>query len=160
LPETFTLSVNGIEVTVEAERDTPLLYVLRNQLGLTGTRFGCGEGICGSCTVTLGGRAMYSCDTPVWAVGDSAVTTVEGLSKDDDLHPLQRAILAEQAGQCGYCLSGIIMRAKALLDETPLPSREEIVAALDKNLCRCGIHNRIIRAVQRAASEMAGRASA
>lgn len=155
LSEKHRLIVNGKAVEVDADRDMPLLYVLRNMLGLKGTRFGCGEGICGSCTVVADGHAIYSCDTPVWAVHDKNIETVEGLARGDALHPLQRAFLDEQAGQCGYCLSGIVMRAKALLDENPQPTRAEIVAVLDKNLCRCGAHNRIIRAVQRAAAELA-----
>jgi nicotinate dehydrogenase subunit A len=156
LSERCSLVVNGSRVEVTAERDTPLLYVLRNQLGLKGARFGCGEGACGSCTVLMDGHPVFSCDTPVWSVQDRRIETIEGLAKNGDLHPLQRAVLAEQAGQCGYCLSGIVMRAKALLAQTPRPSRSQIAAALHRNLCRCGAHNRIIRAIQRAGAEIEG----
>ncbi len=158
--QTFHLTVNGRSVDVTADGDTPLLYILRNDLGLKGARFGCGEGLCGSCTVIVDGRAINSCDTPLWSVDGKRVETIEGLADGDTLHPVQKAILAEQAGQCGYCLSGIIMRAKAFLDVTPEPSRAQIAEALDPNLCRCGAHDRILRAVQRAAKEMAGGASA
>jgi nicotinate dehydrogenase subunit A len=158
--QTFHLTVNGRKVDVTADGDTPLLYILRNDLGLKGARFGCGLGLCGSCSVIVDGRAINSCDTPVWSVDGKSVETVEGLAKGDKLHPVQKAILAEQAGQCGYCLSGIIMRAKAFLDVTPEPSRAQIAEALDPSLCRCGAHDRILRAVQRAAKEMAGGASA
>ena len=153
--ETFTFSVNGRYVEIEVDRDTPLLYVLRNDLGLKGTRFGCGDGLCGACSVIMDGRAIFACDTPVWSVSGHAVETIEGIGDDSGLHPLQQAVLDEQAGQCGYCLSGIIMRAKALLDENPKPSRAEIVAALDRNLCRCGTHTRILRAIDKAALQLA-----
>jgi nicotinate dehydrogenase subunit A len=145
----IALTVNGTRHEVPADRDVPLLYVLRNDLGLSGARFGCGNGLCGSCTVIVGGRAVRSCSV---AVGDVAgpVTTIEALG---GAHPLQRALVAEQAGQCGYCLSGIVMSAKALLDATPRPSEAEIRSALDPNLCRCGSHTRILRAVRRAAAE-------
>lgn len=156
MPEAFQLVVNGKEVEVRADRDTPLLYILRNQLGLKGTRFGCGLGLCGSCTVIIDGEAVHSCDTPLWSVQDRSVETVESLARDGALHPLQKAILDEQAAQCGYCLTGIIMRAKALLAHTPRPSREQIAEALDRNLCRCGAHNRILRAIDRAAGELEG----
>ena len=155
MAETFTFSVNGRYVELEVDRDTPLLYVLRNDLGLKGTRFGCGDGLCGACSVIVDGRAIFSCDTPVWSVSGHAVETIEGIGDDTGLHPLQQAVLDEQAGQCGYCLSGIIMRAKALLDENPKPSRAEIVAALDRNLCRCGTHTRILRAIDKAALQLA-----
>ena len=151
MTETVSLRVNGAAVDVAAPASTPLLYVLRNDLGLKGTRFGCGEGTCGSCTVLLEGRAITACNTPLEAVAGGSVETVEGLAHGNAPHPLLAAIVAEQAGQCGYCLTGILMRAKALLTETPRPTRSQIAAALDDNLCRCGAHDRIVRAVERAA---------
>ena len=156
MTETVSLRVNGAAVDVAAPPNTPLLYVLRNDLGLRGTRFGCGEGTCGSCTVLVEGRAVTACNTPLEAVAGESVETVEGLADGDEPHLLVAAIVAEQAGQCGYCLTGILMRAKALLAESPRPNRTQIAAALDDNLCRCGAHDRIIRAVQRAAEAMAG----
>lgn len=143
----ITLTVNGTAHRLEADPETPLLYILRNDLGLVATRYGCGVGSCGSCTVMIGARAMRSCITPLGAV-DGPVTTVEGLG---GAHPLQAALLDEQAGQCGYCLSGMIMSAKALLDATPAPSETEIRQALDANICRCGSHPRILRAIRRVA---------
>jgi nicotinate dehydrogenase subunit A len=147
------LTVNGVEQSMAAEPDTPLLYVLRNDLGLTGTRFGCGQGLCGACDVLVDGRKVHSCDTPLWTLEGKQVVTVEGVRDGDALHPLQRALIAEQAAQCGYCLSGITISAKALLDANPTPTETEIRAALDANLCRCGTHNRIVRAVQRVVRE-------
>jgi aerobic-type carbon monoxide dehydrogenase small subunit (CoxS/CutS family) len=155
MPETVDFTVNGRKIGVAVEPTTPLLSVLRNVLGLTGSRFGCGLEQCGACMVLLDGEPVYACTREVGTVAGKGVTTVEGLANGEKLHPLQQAFLAEQAGQCGYCLSGILISAKALLDRIPKPSRAEIVAALDKHLCRCGAHNRIIRAVERAA----GRAS-
>ena len=151
----IAMRVNGAEAAVEADPDTPLLYVLRNDLGLTSVRFGCGVGMCGACTVTVDGRARHSCDMPVWSAKGCAIETVEGLVERNPPHPLMKAFVDEQAGQCGYCLAGILMRAKALLDENPQPSRAEIIAALDGNLCRCGTHVRILRAVERAAAAAA-----
>jgi nicotinate dehydrogenase subunit A len=145
------LFVNGQERRVTAAPNTPLLYVLRNDLRLTGPRFGCGLAQCGSCNVLLDGQKTQSCDTPLWACQDKQVTTVEGLSTDGQLHPLQRAFVEEQAAQCGYCLSGVLISAKALLDANPRPTEGQIRAALDDNLCRCGSHNRIVRAIQRVA---------
>ncbi len=149
--ERFQFTVNGDKADVEVERDTPLLYVLRNDLGLKGTRFGCGDGLCGSCIVEIDQRAIFSCNTPVWCVAGKTVLTIEGLARNGELHPLQKGFLDEQAGQCGFCLSGIIMRAKVLLDEKPDPTRAEICAALDRNLCRCGAHTRMIRAIEKVA---------
>ena len=146
-----TLRVNETVRGVSADPDTPLLYILRNDLQLKGTRFGCGTGECGTCTVLIDGRAEPSCILPLSAVDGRSITTIEGLGDGPRLDPLQRSFLAEQAGQCGYCLSGIVMSAKALLDRNPSPSRGDIVAALDKHLCRCGAHQRILRAVERAA---------
>jgi len=152
---TITLIVNEAEHRVAADPETPLLYVLRNDLKLKATRFGCGQGQCGACTVVMDGKAVASCDLPVSAAAGKTITTVEGLSTGGKLHPLQRAFIAEQAAQCGYCLSGILMAAKALLDANARPSEAEIRAALTDNFCRCGTHQRIIRAIQRAADEVA-----
>jgi nicotinate dehydrogenase subunit A len=149
--DTFRLRVNGGEYEVGAEPDTPLLYVLRNDLKLKGTRFGCGEGHCGACTVLFDGRAVQSCDTPLWSAPGHEITTIEGLSGTGVLHPIQQAFLDEQAAQCGYCTNGVMMSVKALLDANPDPDEAQIVVALDRNLCRCGSHVRILRAVKRAA---------
>jgi nicotinate dehydrogenase subunit A len=148
------LEVNGVSRRVSAAPDTPLLYVLRNDLGLVGSRYGCGTGQCGACFVLVDGNAMPSCDAPLWSVAGKKVTTVEGLAKDGNLHPVQKALLAEQAAQCGYCISGIAVTAVAFLEKHPSPSEAEVRAALDRNLCRCGAHNRIVRAVMRAAAHM------
>src|SRR5580692_9975984 len=137
------LVVNGTARSVDAADTTPLLDVLRNHLDLKGSRYGCGLEQCGSCMVLIDGEAVYSCAREVGSVSGHSVTTIEGLGTPDAPHPLQRAFLEEQAGQCGYCLSGIIISAKALLDRNPNPSRAEIVTALDRNLCRCGTHTRI-----------------
>ena len=153
---TTTLQVNGQTRVVQADAETPLLYALRNDLGLIGTRYGCGLGQCGSCTVIIDGKPVQSCDLPVSAAVGKQITTVEALGTDKDLHPLQRAFIAEQAAQCGYCASGILMAAKALLDANKDPSDGEIRAALEGNLCRCGTHGRILRAIKRAAQEMRG----
>jgi nicotinate dehydrogenase subunit A len=147
----ITLTVNGRDVTVDADATTPLLDVLRNHLDLKGSRYGCGLEQCGSCMVLIDGSAEYSCARELATVAGRSVTTIEGLGTPDAPHKLQRAFLEEQAGQCGYCLSGIIISAKALLDSNPNPSRADIVAALDKHLCRCGTHTRIIAAVRKAA---------
>jgi nicotinate dehydrogenase subunit A len=147
----FTLRVNGRASEVTAEPNTPLLYVLRNDLGLKGTRFGCGAGHCGACTVLVDGNAVQSCDTPLWSAAGREITTIEGLGSAERPHRLQQAFLDEQAAQCGYCINGIIMSAAALLAKTPRPTDAEIAAALDRNLCRCGTHVRILRAIRRAA---------
>ena len=144
------LIVNGKSVHVRGDGTTPLLQVLRNELGLRGSRFGCGTEQCGACMVLIDGEPSYSCAREVATVAGKAITTVEGLAGNGALHPLQQAFLDEQAGQCGYCLSGILISAAALLARNPRPSRGEIVAALDPHLCRCGMHNRVIRAVERA----------
>jgi nicotinate dehydrogenase subunit A len=146
----FTL--NGKTVEVESS-DTPLLYVLRNDLGLAGSRFGCGSGQCGACFVLVDGRPIASCDLPVSFVSEKNVTTIEGLGRDGELHPVQKALIAEQAAQCGYCMSGIAVAAAALLSRNPSPSEAEVREALDKNLCRCGSHNRVVKAVLKAAHE-------
>ena len=147
----ITLRVNGAAKTVNTEPDTPLLYVLRNDLELNGAKYGCGQAQCGACTVLIDGNAVRSCVTPCASATGKNITTLEGLGTLDRLHPLQKAFLDEQAAQCGYCTSGMIMSAKALLDATPKPSEAQIKQALAGNLCRCGAHNRIVRAVQRAA---------
>ena len=149
MPE-YTLRVNGASRTVRTDADTPLLYVLRNDLELNGPKFGCGLAQCGACTVHIDGRAARSCVTPVSALAGKVVTTLEGIGALDNLHPLQKAFLDEQAAQCGYCTNGMIMSAKALLDSKPNHSVADIKNALAGNLCRCGTHNRIVRAVQRA----------
>jgi nicotinate dehydrogenase subunit A len=147
------LSVNGRTVEVAAKADTPLLYVLRNDLGLVGSRFGCGSGQCGACFVLVDGRPMASCDLPVSFLEDKSVTTVEALGKNGEPHPVQKALLDEQAAQCGYCMSGIAVSAAALLAENGRPTEEQVRQALDKHLCRCGSHNRVVRAVMKAAHE-------
>jgi nicotinate dehydrogenase subunit A len=147
------LEVNGQRRGVSAGPDTPLLYVLRNDLGLVGSRFGCGTGQCGACFVIVEGKAVPSCDTPLWSVAGKKITTVEGLAKGGELHPVQKALLAEQAAQCGYCISGIAVAAAAFLQTNPKPSEADVRSALDRNLCRCGSHNRVVRAVLRAAPE-------
>jgi nicotinate dehydrogenase subunit A len=151
----FDLTVNGRAVSVAvANEETPLLDVLRNSLRLMGTRFGCGLEQCGCCMVLIDGVPDKCCAKPIWSVAGKKVTTIEGLGTPDKPHPLQQAFLEEQAGQCGYCLSGILVTAKALLDRNPSPSRTEIARALDDNLCRCGTHHRILRAVEKAAARM------
>ena len=145
-----TLTVNGKRHVISAEPETPLLYVLRNDLQLKGARFGCGLGQCGACTVLVDGKPVQSCDFPLSAAAGKAVLTIEGLSANGRPHPLQQAFIDEQAAQCGYCVTGIIMTAKALLDTNPHPSDAEIRAALKGNLCRCGTHQRILRAIRRA----------
>ena len=147
----INLKVNGVSSSVAAEPDTPLLYVLRNDLELNGAKFGCGLAQCGACTVLIDGKATPSCVTPISAVAASEITTIEGLGSIANPHPLQTAFIEEQAAQCGYCTNGMIMAAKELLDRTPQPSEADVRAALATTLCRCGTHNRIIRAVLRAA---------
>ncbi len=151
MEETQKLRVNGVEREVRADPATPLLYILRNDLGLKGTRFGCGEGHCGACTVLVDGKPLQSCDTPLWSAVGHAITTVEGLSQNGAPHPIQQAFLGEQAAQCGYCINGIMISAVALLERNPDPSEAQIAAALERNLCRCGTHVRILRAIARAA---------
>ena len=146
------LNVNGKAVTVDVAPDTPLLWVLRDALHLTGTKFGCGIGQCGACTVHIDGAAQKSCQFPIGAVAGKSVTTIEGLSADGS-HPVQKAWIAEQVPQCGYCQSGQIMQAAELLAKTRRPTREQIVAHMDGNICRCGTYPRIVRAIERAARE-------
>jgi nicotinate dehydrogenase subunit A len=149
-----TLRVNGEVKRVSVEPDTPLLYVLRNDLELNGAKFGCGLAQCGACTVLVDGKPQRACVLPVSAAAKGQITTIEGLGSADSLHPLQRAFIEEQACQCGFCGSGMVLTAKALLDRTPRPSERDIRQALNGHLCRCASHNRIVRAVQRAAREM------
>jgi len=153
VPDAINLTVNDAQHTVRAAADTPLLYVLRNDLGLVGSRFGCGSGQCGACYVLVDGRPMASCDLPVSFVAGKKVTTVEGLGRDGQLHAVQKALIAEQAAQCAYCMSGIAVTAAALLAANKRPSEAQVREALDKHLCRCGSHNHVVRAVIKAAHE-------
>ncbi len=151
---TVSLKVNGKRVSVPAEPDTPLLYVLRNDLELNGAKFGCGLAQCGACTVLVDGKPVRSCITDVGSLGDSEITTLEGLGTIEKPHPLQQAFMDGQAAQCGYCINGMIMSAKALLDANPHPSEVQVREGLAGNLCRCGTHGRIIRAVLKASQTM------
>lgn len=153
------LTVNGAEQTIEVESDTPLLWVVRDELGLKGTKFGCGMGLCGACTVHLNGQPVRSCSTPVEMADGGEVTTIEGLSSDGNMHPLQRAWVEHGVPQCGYCQSGQIMSAAHLLQHNESPSREEIVAAVSGNLCRCGTYSRIVAAVESVVESRADRSS-
>jgi nicotinate dehydrogenase subunit A len=146
-----TINVNGKSHSVEAAGDTPLLYVLRNDLELNGAKYGCGFAQCGACTVIVDGKSVRSCVTALSAVEGKAIITIEGLGGGNNPHPLQTAFIEEQAAQCGYCASGMIMTAKTLLDKNPRPTEAQIKKAMAANLCRCGTHNRIVRAIQRAA---------
>jgi nicotinate dehydrogenase subunit A len=148
---TLTINVNGREHQVEADASTPLLYVLRNDLELNGAKYGCGLGQCGACTVQVDGQAVFSCLLPVAAVAARKVRTIEGLGTTEQMSPLQKAFEIEQAAQCGYCIAGMIMRAQALLDTNPHPGEDEIRSHMDVNLCRCGTHMRILRAIRRVA---------
>ena len=141
------LTVNGSPATLTSDGETPLLTALRDELGLVGTRFGCGQGLCGACFVDVDGTVMPSCQTPVWQVEGRSVTTVEGLSTEDGPHPVQQAILDRQAAQCGFCISGIVVRGAALLRDEPDADAERVAEALDRNLCRCGTQRRIVEAV-------------
>ena len=149
---TTPFTVNGRDVTVDAQPDTPLLTVLREDLGLLGSRFGCGLGLCGACFVRLDGHVVPACDTPLWQAEGKDVVTVEGLSEPGRAHPVQQAILDKQAAQCGFCISGIVVNAATLLDEQPDADEAAVVAALDRNLCRCGVQRRIVDAVLAARS--------
>jgi nicotinate dehydrogenase subunit A len=151
---TISRKVNGSQRSVPAEADTPLLYVLRNDLALNGAKFGCGLAQCGACTVLLDGRAVRSCVTEIGTIGEAEITTIEGLGTVDKPHPLQQAFIDLQAAQCGYCINGMIMTAKDLLDQNPHPTIAEVREALAQNLCRCGTHGRIVRAVLLAAQNM------
>jgi nicotinate dehydrogenase subunit A len=149
--------LNGVETDIDADPDLSLLSALRGPLGMTGPHFGCGSNECGACNVVVGDHAVASCDTPLWSVAGKDVTTIEGLGTELEPHPLQRTFIAEQALQCGYCVAGILMSAVALLRRNPAPADADVRAALDRNLCRCGSHNRMVRAILRAADEMAVR---
>ena len=153
MAQDYTLNVNGVARTISVEPGRPLLYVLRNDFELNAPRFGCGLSQCGACTVLVDGKATRSCVFPTNAASGKSVTTLEGLGANGKLHALQRAFIAEQAAQCGYCSNGMIMTAKALLDRTPRPTDAQVRKALGANLCRCGTHNRIVRAVLRASKE-------
>ena len=157
MAERVRLRVNGVERTADADPSTTLLTVLRNDLGCLGVRVGCSANQCGACCVLLDGQAVASCDTPLWAAEGKDVITVEGLGTPERPHPLQTAFIGEQALQCGYCVPGILISAAALLRRNPNPAEAEVRAALDRNLCRCGSHNRMVRAVLRAAREVAKR---
>lgn len=146
--------LNGKPIEVDDDPDRALLDLLRGRLGVMGSHFGCGAGECGACHVLVDDRAVTACDTPLWSVADKEITTLEGLGSAERPHPLQRAFVAEQAMQCGYCVSGILMSAAALLRKNPTPTEAEVRTALDRNLCRCGSHNRMVRAVLRAAAEL------
>ncbi len=154
MPEKITLIVNGAAHTVTAEPDTPLLYILRNDLKLKGAKFGCGLGQCGACMVLMDGHNVMSCEVPLWSAVGKSITTIEGLGTLQSPHALQRAFIGEQAAQCGYCLSGVIMSSAALLAANPEPTLDDIKQALTRNLCRCGTHTRMIKAVQRAAADL------
>ncbi|EHJ95656.1 (2Fe-2S)-binding protein [Agrobacterium tumefaciens] len=153
---TTPITVNGQSHQVDSDSDTPLLYVLRNELELNGAKYGCGLGQCGACTVQIDGKAVFSCLTPLGAIGNRSVRTIEGLGSVEAPGVLQKAFQDEQAAQCGYCIAGMIMRAQALLDKSPNPSDDEIRGHLQPNLCRCGTHARILRAVRRASDAMIG----
>ena len=157
--QSIAFNVNGKPVSVSADGDTPLLDVLRNHLGLVGSKFGCGLEQCGTCMVLIDGRPEKSCGKAISTIAGRSVLTIEGLGTQERPHPLQQAFLDEQAGQCGYCLPGILITAKALLDANPSPTRREIALALDDNICRCGSHVRILRAVERAAARMRAEAA-
>jgi aerobic-type carbon monoxide dehydrogenase small subunit (CoxS/CutS family) len=154
--ETISFTLNGKEVTVTTEGRRPLLWVLRTDLGITGTKYGCGEGVCGACTVIMGNRAVRSCITPVQGVRNREVMTIEGLAKNGQLHPLQEAFAKHDALQCGFCTPGMILNAYSLLLRNPEPTYEDIVSGMEYNLCRCGAHTRIIRAIEDAAGQMKG----
>ena len=154
MPETFRIRVNGRDFEVRAEANTPLLYILRNDLKLKGTRFGCGDGQCGACNVLFDGNPVQSCDTPLWSVPGHDITTIEGIGGESGLHPVQQAFIDEQAIQCGYCVDGIVISAVALLRREKNPTDAQIAAVLNRNLCRCGTHVRILRAIRRAGRAM------
>ncbi len=148
------INVNGCEYKLEVDERTPLIYILRNDLGLKGTKLGCGLEQCGACKVIVDGKAVFSCNSPVSSFANCSITTIEGLGTPENLHPIQKSFVKEKAAQCGYCIPGIIMAAKALLDSNPYPDKEMLCEAFADNLCRCGTHPQILKAVMRAASEM------
>ena len=148
------INVNGNEHQLEVDERTPLIYILRNDLGLKGTKLGCGLEQCGACKVIVDGKAVFSCNSPVSSFANCSITTIEGLGTPENLHPIQKSFVKEKAAQCGYCIPGIIMAAKALLDSNPYPDKEMLCEAFADNLCRCGTHPQILKAVMRAASEI------
>ena len=154
--ETIRFILNGKPMSLKVDKERSLLWVLRTELGLTGTKYGCGEGLCGACMVHIDGEVKLSCQTTIGGVEGAEVTTIEGLAKDGQLHPIQKAFIEHDALQCGYCTSGMIMRAHGLLSENPEPSRDEIIQDMNENLCRCGAHVRIVEAILTAAKEMKG----
>jgi len=156
MESTIRFTLNGKPASVTTDGDRPLLWVLRTDLALTGTKYGCGEGLCGACTVIVNGEAVRSCQTPVREVGGKTVMTIEGLAADSGVHPVQKAFMEHDALQCGYCTPGMIMNAYALLRKNPHPTAAQIIDGMEDNLCRCGAHNRIVQAIQAAAHEMEG----
>jgi nicotinate dehydrogenase subunit A len=159
MAETFELTVNGEPHTVSGPPDAPLLHALRTQLGLKAAKFGCGAGLCGACVVLVDGRPAPSCDLPLWSAAGRRITTLEGLGGPDAPHPVQAAFVAEQAAQCGYCIAGILVSAAALLAADPRPDKAAVAVALERHLCRCGVHQRVVRAIQRAAHDGTGSAA-
>jgi aerobic-type carbon monoxide dehydrogenase small subunit (CoxS/CutS family) len=159
MAETIEFTLNGQPVTVTTDGQRPLLWVLRTDLGLTGTKYGCGQAICGACTVLVDNKAVRSCVQPARNVAGKEVLTIEGLTRNGELHPLQKAFVEHDALQCGFCTPGMILTAYGLLQQNPEPTREEIIAGMDHNLCRCGAHTRIIDAIQDAAAKMKGASS-
>jgi aerobic-type carbon monoxide dehydrogenase small subunit (CoxS/CutS family) len=157
MEEKIHFNLNGKEVNIKLDSDRLLLWVLRTDFGLTGTKYGCGESYCGACTVLINGQAVRSCQTTMKEVQDKSVITIEGLAKDDRLHPMQNAFMENDALQCGYCTPGMIMNAVAFVNKNPDPTEKEILENMEQNLCRCGAHKRIVEAVQVAAKEMGGR---
>jgi len=154
--ETIRFQLNGRRVRLKVDGERPLLWVLRTDLGITGTKYGCGEGLCGACTVLVGDTAVLACQTTVKEIDGNEITTIEGLARNGRLHPLQKAFVEHTGFQCGYCTPGMILKARSLLAENPSPSRNEIIAGMDENLCRCGAHTRIVAAIETAAREMKG----
>ena len=155
----ISFQLNDTSVDLRVDPDRPLLWILRTDLGLTGTKFGCGEGICGACTVLINNEAVPACQTPVGSVANSEIRTIEGLARNGQLHPLQEAFVAHDALQCGFCTPGMILKAYALLTANPMPTRQEIIDGMEDNLCRCGAHVRIVEAVQTAAKALRGESS-
>lgn len=153
MKETITFTLNGVSQTLNIDGDRMLLWVLRSDLKLTGTKYGCGEGLCGACTVLVNGKAERSCQIAVKSIKGKEIVTIEGLQNGENLHPLQQAFVDHDALQCGFCTPGMILQAHSLLNENPNPTREEIIAGMDDNLCRCGAHNRIVRAIEDVASK-------
>jgi carbon-monoxide dehydrogenase small subunit len=154
--ETIRFTLNGLPTSITVDRGRPLLWVIRHDLALTGTKYGCGQGLCGTCTVLVDGTAVRSCQTTVGEIADTEVLTIEGLTETSDLHPVQQSFIEHDALQCGYCTPGMILQATSLLNRNPNPGRDEIIDSMENNLCRCGAHNRIIRAIEAAAGKVNG----